>query len=134
MESNICNFGIFDCFFFLFLAVRTVVGTTVMFLHFHAKSLEIAKQTSERLYFSAHEPCIHAPWPTRPRAVGEYEYGKRACFSQILRSHFLLRKNLRYRRKKKKLTLFDQIVLKFKLEALYSQGPIIIIYFYSYHL
>ena len=75
MESNICNFGIFDCFFFLFLAVRTVVGTTVMFRHFHAKSLEIAKQNSERLLnFSPHEPRIHAHGPTRPMAAGEYEY------------------------------------------------------------
>ena len=55
--------------FFLLLAVRTVVGTTVMFRHFHAKSLEIAKQKSERLFnFSPHEPRIHAhgllvPWP-----------------------------------------------------------------------
>ena len=76
MESNICNFGIFDwVFYFLFLAARTVVGTTVMFRHFHAKSLEIAKQNSERLFnFSPHEPRIHAHGPTRPMAVGEYEY------------------------------------------------------------
>ena len=61
--------------FFLFLAVRTVVGTTVMFRHFHAKSLEIAKQNSARLFnFSPHEPLIHAHGPTRPMAVGEYEY------------------------------------------------------------
>ena len=76
MESNICNFGIFDWFFFfLFFAVRSVVGTTVMFRHFHAKSLEIAIQNSVRLFnFSPHEPRIHAHGPTRPRAVGEYEY------------------------------------------------------------
>ena len=61
--------------FFLFLAVRTVVGTTVMFRHFHAKSLEIAKQDSERLFdFSPHEPRIHVHGPTRPMATGEYEY------------------------------------------------------------
>ena len=62
-------------FFFLFLAVRTVVGTTVMFRHFHAKCLEIAKQNSKRLpNFSPHEPRIHVHGPTRPRAVGKYEY------------------------------------------------------------
>lgn len=55
--------------------LRTVVGTTVMFRHFHAKSLEIAKQNSERLFnFSPHEPRIHAHGPTRPMAAGEYEY------------------------------------------------------------
>ena len=46
-----------------------------MFRHFHAKSLEIAKQNSERLpNFSPHEPRIRAHGPTLPRAVGEYEY------------------------------------------------------------
>ena len=61
--------------FFLFIAVRTVVGTTVMFPHFHAKSLKIAKQNSERLFnVSPHEPRIHAHGPTRPMAAGEYEY------------------------------------------------------------
>ena len=46
-----------------------------MFRHFHAKSLEIAKQNSARLFnFSPHEPLIHAHGPTRPMAVGEYEY------------------------------------------------------------
>ena len=38
VESNICNFGIFDGVCFLFLAVCTVVGTTVIFWHFQAKS------------------------------------------------------------------------------------------------
>ena len=75
VESNICNFGIFDWVFFLFLAVRTVVGKTVMFRLFHAKSLEIAKQDSERLFdFSPHEPRIYVHGPTRPMAAGEYEY------------------------------------------------------------
>ena len=75
MESNICNFGIFDGVCFFFLAVCTVVGTTVMFQHFQAKCLEIAKQNSERLFnFSPHESRIHAHGPTRPRAVGKYEY------------------------------------------------------------
>ena len=70
MESNICNFGIFDCFFFLFLAVRTVVGTTVMFRHFHAKSLEIAKQNSERLFnfsrmsLAFTHMALPVPWPS----------------------------------------------------------------------
>ena len=46
-----------------------------MFRHFHAKSLEIAIQNSERLFnFSPRAPRIHAHGPTRPRAVGEYEY------------------------------------------------------------
>ena len=46
-----------------------------MFRHFHAKSLEIAIQNSERLFnFSPHESRIHAHGPTIPRAVGEYEY------------------------------------------------------------
>lgn len=46
-----------------------------MFRLFHAKSLEIAKQDSERLFdFSPHEPRIYVHGPTRPMAAGEYEY------------------------------------------------------------
>ena len=77
MESNICNFGIFDWVFFSFpcCSYSCRQNSTVMFRHFHAKSLEIAKQDSERLFdFSPHEPRIHVHGPTRPMATGEYEY------------------------------------------------------------
>ena len=55
--------------FFPFLAVRTVVSTTVMFRHFHAKSLEIAKQNSERLFIFSRMSLafmrmgLLVPWP-----------------------------------------------------------------------
>ena len=72
VESNICNFGIFDWVFFSFpcCSYSCRHNSTVMFRHFHAKSLEIAKQDSERLFnFSPHQPRIHAhgllvPWPS----------------------------------------------------------------------
>ena len=38
VKSNTCNFGVFYWVLFLCLTIGTVVGTTVMSRHFHAKS------------------------------------------------------------------------------------------------
>ena len=66
--KNICSFRVFDWVLFLYLAVCTVVGTTVMFQHFHAKSKKSPHEHDTTLALTSHS-CSRA---IRPRTIREY--------------------------------------------------------------